>query len=137
MKKALLGVLLLGLLVAADEKKPDDPKTNIKGTWKFESVTDNGTKLDADQIKDWSLTFEGEKLTFKQGNDTKGGKFKVDATQKPPHLDVTPDDGKDKTMKAIYTIDGDTIKIAVNPEGDRPKSFDDAAIVIVAKREKK
>jgi uncharacterized protein (TIGR03067 family) len=40
---------------------------------------------------------------------------------------MTPQDGdkKDKLMKAIYKIDGDTFKVArgLNPEQERPTQF--------------
>ena len=31
MRKSLLGVLVIGLLVAAEDKKPEDPKGEVKG----------------------------------------------------------------------------------------------------------
>jgi hypothetical protein len=46
---------------------------------------------------------------------------------------------KDKTLKMIYQLDGDTLKIAMYDLPDnRPGSFDEKSLVIVTlKREKK
>jgi uncharacterized protein (TIGR03067 family) len=140
MKKALLGMLVVGLLVAADDKK-DDVKDKLKGTWTVVAMEEGGKKAPEEQFKGMTLTFEGDKVTFKHGNDTKMGTFKVDAGEKPGHLDITPSDGpeKGKTMKMIFMLDGDTLTIggAKKDEGPRPKSFDDAHGKITLKREKK
>ncbi len=140
MRKCLLAVLVVGLVLAADEKpKADDIKDKLKGTWTVVAMERDGQKAPEDAVKDTTLTFDGDKATFKQRGDTKTGTFKLDAAQKPPHLDITPDDGGKKTMKMIYQLDGDTLKIygAKNDEGERPKSYDAAAMIITLKREKK
>jgi uncharacterized protein (TIGR03067 family) len=137
----MLGVLVVGLLVAADEKK-DDVKDKLKGTWTVVSIEEGGKKQPEEQYKGMSLTFDGDKVTFKHGNDTKMGTFKIDAGQKPAHLDLVPSDGpeKGKTMKMILEVDGDTLTIAGPKkefEGERPKKFDGADVKITLKREKK
>jgi len=140
MKKCMLGVLVVGLLVAADDKK-DDAKDKLKGTWTFVSMEQGGQKAPEDVVKTMSMTFDGDKVTFKRGNDTKMGTVKIDASQKPGHLDITPSDGpqKDKTMKMVFEFDGDTLKIggAKDETGPRPAKFDDAEVKITLKREKK
>jgi uncharacterized protein (TIGR03067 family) len=143
MKKCLLGGLVIGLLIAADEKKPDDKvvRDKLKGTWTIVSMELNGQKVPEEQLKGQSLTFEGEKVTIKRKNDAETGTYKIDASQKPGHLDITPSDGpqKDKAMKMIYQLDGDTLKIggAKNENDDRPKKFEMAAMILTLKREKK
>ena len=70
MRKALLGLLVIGLLIAADEKpKADDAKEKLKGTWTVVSMERDGQKAPEDQIKGQSLTFEGDKVTFKRGDE--------------------------------------------------------------------
>jgi uncharacterized protein (TIGR03067 family) len=148
MRKALLGVLVIGLLIAADDKskgddksKADDPKDKLKGTWTIVSMERDGQKAPEDQVKGQTLTFEGDKMTIKRDNDTKMATYKIDASQKPAHLDVTPSDGpeKDKTLKMIYQIDGDTLKVGgdKNENGERPKTFETAGMIVTMKREKK
>ncbi len=103
----------------------------------------DGKDAPADAVKDLVLTFDGDKMTFSQRADTKKpATYKLDASQKPAHLDLMPSDGpeKDMVMKMIYQIDGDTLKLAgpAKPDGDRPKGFDDKGIMLMTlKREKK
>jgi uncharacterized protein (TIGR03067 family) len=58
------------------------------------------------------------------------GTFKINATKTPKEIDliVPKEGGKQEIMKAIYQLDGDTLKMAYTPargmEGDRPTSFD-------------
>jgi uncharacterized protein (TIGR03067 family) len=144
MKKSLLGVLVIGLLVAADEKKDDkkadDVKDKLKGTWTFVAKEEGGTKTPADQLKDWTLTFEGDKVTFRRGAQSKMGTYKLDTAQKPAQLDITPADPGDKPMKMLVQLDGDDLKIAgpLQEGGERPKAFEDKNIrIITLKREKK
>jgi uncharacterized protein (TIGR03067 family) len=140
MKKCLLGVFVVGLLIAADEKpKAEDARDKLKGTWTLVAMERDGQQAPEDEVKGTSLTFEGDKLTLKQRGDTKTGTYKIDASQKPPHLDVTPDDGDKKTMKMIYHLDGDTLKIYGDKkeDGDRPKDYEAAKMILTLKREKK
>jgi uncharacterized protein (TIGR03067 family) len=140
MKKCVLGVLVIGLLVAADDKK-DDLKDKLKGTWTVISMEEGGKKAPDDAIKGMTLTFDGDKVTYKHGNDTKMATFKLDATQKPGHFDIMPSDGpeKGKTLKMIFMLDGDTLIIAgaKNDDGPRPKTFEEAHGKMTLKREKK
>jgi uncharacterized protein (TIGR03067 family) len=140
MKKALLGVVVVGLVLAADDKK-DDVKDKLKGTWTIVSMEVGGKKAPEELIKGQTITFDADKMTHKEKDRTDPATYKIDAAQKPGHLDMTPTEGPDKgkTVKMIFEIDGETLRIAgkMKPE-ERPASFDDKdAMVITLKREKK
>jgi uncharacterized protein (TIGR03067 family) len=146
MKKCVLGVLVIGLLIAADDKKDDakkdDAKDKLKGTWTMVSLERSGQKVSEDEWKGNSLTFEGDNVSYKTKADTKKGTFRYDDSQKPAALDITPTEGPDKgkTMKMIVMMDGDNLKIAGGngPDAPRPKGFDDKGIVVITlTREKK
>src|SRR5262249_23260661 len=142
MKKALLGVVVFGLALAADEKKPDDVKDKLKGTWTIVALEADGKKLSEDLVKGQTMTFDADKVTHEEKGKKEPATFKIDPSQKPGHLDMTPTEGpdKDKTVKMIFQLDGDTLKIAASTKegGERPKSFDDKGIMIITlKREKK
>jgi uncharacterized protein (TIGR03067 family) len=146
MKKALLsmlGVLAIGLLVAADDKKADDVKDKLKGTWDVVSMeVVGGPKLPDEAVKGQTLTFEGDKMTHEEKGKKEPATFKiVDATKKPLELDMTPTEGPDKgkAVKMILELKDDMLKIAgKRPGEDRPKGFDEKdTLVITLKRAKK
>jgi uncharacterized protein (TIGR03067 family) len=129
MKRFALLIVAAGLLVVTAHAKDDDNAKELKkleGTWTLASGEDDGKKLSDDAIKNSKLTIEGEKHTVKVGDNTYKGTHKVDATKKPKTMDITDTDGpfKDKTVLAIYEVDGDTFKICYAAPGkDRPKEF--------------
>jgi uncharacterized protein (TIGR03067 family) len=141
MKKALLGVLVIGLLIAADDKKADDIKDKLKGTWDVVSMEVGGKKATDTDIKGQTLTFEGDKVTHEQKGKKEPATFKIDASKKPMQLDLMPTEGpeKDKTMKMIVELKDDTLRIAGKMKPDeRPAGFDDKDIMIITlKRAKK
>jgi uncharacterized protein (TIGR03067 family) len=140
MKKALLGVAVVGLLVAADDKK-DDIKDKLKGTWEVVSMEVGGKKAPDEAFKGQTLTFEADKVISKGKDKPDPATYTIDATKKPAELDIVPTEGpqKGKTVKMIFQLDGDTLKIAGKMEPtERPKGFDDKDVVVMTlKRQKK
>jgi uncharacterized protein (TIGR03067 family) len=140
MKKILLGVVAIGLLIAADEKKPDDVKDKLKGVWNVVSI-EAGGKKEEDKVKGQTLTFEGDKVTHEENGKKEPATYKIDAGKKPMHMDITPTEGpdKDKVMKMIFELKDDTLRIAGKMKPDeRPTGFDDKDIMIITlKKEKK
>jgi uncharacterized protein (TIGR03067 family) len=140
----LIGLAAATLLLAAPA--PDDPtkkdQEKIQGTWKVDSIQSPTGEPQAD-VADMRWTFDGEKLSVaKGGNEFKKGTFRLDASKKPPALDLVPDDKDEKPTACIYQLDGDTLKIAAGKAGgDRPTEFKpdkDAGFgVVVLKRDKK
>jgi uncharacterized protein (TIGR03067 family) len=140
MKKVLLGLAVIGLTIAADDKK-DDLKDKLKGTWHVVAMEVNGKKVPEEFFKGQTMAFGPDKVTLKEKDKVESATYAVDAGQKPAHLDMTPTEGPDKgkTVKMIFQLDGDTLKIGMNTKvGERPKNFDDKeAGVLTLKREKK
>ena len=140
MKKSLLGVLVIGLMTAADDKKPDDVKDKLKGTWTIVAMEVGGMKAPEEFLKGQTITFEGDKMTHKEKDKIEPATYKIDASKKPAELDQTPTEGsgKGKTVQLIFQLDGDTLKIGGKMKPGRPKGFDDKDILIMTlKREKK
>ncbi len=73
-------------------------------------------------------------------NKDEEGTFKID--EKKKELDLTGPSEKDpkvlETMQAVYSLDGDTLKLGMSskgPKGDRPKGLDDKeCVVMILKR---
>lgn len=145
--RKLLGVAALFCLVtlqgqAADEKKAE--KDALAGTWDLVSMEFMGMKVEIPKDKEMSLTFKGGKITKKEpGKKDEEGTYTVNDTKKPKEIDLTtPKNGKPtetEMAKAIYMIEGDTLKLAFGgpPGSPRPTAFDAKEIAIMTFKRKK
>jgi len=148
MKIRMLGLLAVGLFLAADEAPNPAVKKDLAklaGTWSVVSFTANGEKMDSDQTKQFSLIVEGEKFTYKQDdNVVMSGRTKLDPSKKPKAVDILPTEGNQagEKLQGIYEVSGDEYKICfTSPEGKRPTEFaskaDSGVTYVVFKRVKK
>jgi uncharacterized protein (TIGR03067 family) len=119
--RRVLAILAVGLASAAFVQGGDAKKEKIEGVWTVVSAVKGGEKLaDVDNME-VKLIFAGEKLTVVKGGKNEELTYKLDAGQKPKAIDLMP---KDKTIKGIYQVDGDTLKICfTGPDDERPTEF--------------
>lgn len=142
--RTVLAVLAVVFLVAADEKPGKKDQDAIQGTWKVESALRGGKAVDVanDQHLPEMFTFAGQAFTIKgQGRELKGT-FHLDPATKPKAIDLKSGDNPDRVLKAIYVLDGDTLKLGVDESGmDRPTALESKEgtqmVVAVFKRQKK
>ena len=110
----LFAILLVVPLLGSDSPKEYDDATvngTIEGTWRETGFEITGQKM--------KVNFEVVK-TYRSGTFTivspgpSVGSYRIDYSRNPPELDWMPTSGvhKGKTIKWIYQIDGDTLKIA-------------------------
>src|SRR6476646_3385575 len=119
---ALLSTALLttfgGAGARADDKADAEKELKkFQGTWTIESSEAGGQKAPADQLKDMTVTFEGDKHTVKNGSEViQVGRQKIDPTKSPKTIDVTMTEGpsKGKVMLGIYEFDGYTLKVCAD-----------------------
>jgi uncharacterized protein (TIGR03067 family) len=145
MKTRFLALLVIGLLLAADDPKKKD-LDKLQGTWIASSIEYNGEKVLGD--KELKLVIEGDKLTVKS-EDTEASKYgtamlKIDPATTPKIMDISIIKGDEKgtTFEAIYDVGKDEWKLCLKPTGkERPAKFESKAdsgdVLIVFKREKK
>jgi uncharacterized protein (TIGR03067 family) len=124
MRLQLLVIFACALMVSAgrseDKPAPSD-KDKIQGTWLVVSAEQGGKPLSPEDAKTLKLVFAGDKLTLQHNDQKVQGPFKLDPDKKPKEMDV---EIAGKTCKAIYQLDGDTLKIAHGEPGDpRPEEF--------------
>ena len=135
MKQVLL-VLVVGLLMGADDKKAVD---QFKGTWDIKAFEIGGNS--PPEFKG-TFTFDGHDMKIKFGDQDHQGTFKLDDSKKPMEIDVTPGDGPDagKLMRGIYSLNKDELKLCLaHAEQERPKSLDkpgDMVIIVTLKKAK-
>ncbi len=130
---AACGVLLQGVRAEADET--DQQK--LQGKWTVESFEFNAMPVESMQGAIREFKDDQYTLTPISG-ETYSGTIKLDATKTPHQIDLVM---PDRTLKGIYEIDGDALKIAYALEGDaRPTEFaskpDSGAALVIHKRAK-
>ena len=128
---AVLALLLCGTMLAEDKK--DKPKkkgfdaAKLVGKWKYVSGTRQGNKVAKERLVG-TVTISKDTILIPAGPDMQFTmKYTVDASKKPPTIDIEIKDGPVKEGKAagIVTIQKGKLKIcyAMLPDGKRPKKF--------------
>ena len=121
-----IGILLVGLLLAAAPE--DDNKKDLKamqGDWACEELVKDGFRVPDDDARALFRTVKDDTYTVHRFRKKAGsGKFKLDATKSPKHIDIIPDGAKGLVIEGIYKIDGDKLTMCyAAPKGKRPTEF--------------
>jgi uncharacterized protein (TIGR03067 family) len=127
------------LLVAGQDNDAAIKKDKelLQGTWKIESLeNEQGKKED---LQGATLTFSGDKVEFKKGDELKKASYTINPAGKPKEIDLKPED-KDITMQGIYRIEKDTLTICMvqGPNAARPTEFTakEKCALVILKRDK-
>ncbi len=115
-------------------------RAKLQGKWELTGVRIAGSDIPAGSVR-LVLTFQGDKvIAWKDDKKEEETTYTLDETKKPRHLTVART-AKEKEMRAVYQVDGDTLKIAVSAkgtDGDRPGALDGPdAVLLLFKRVKK
>jgi RNA polymerase sigma factor (sigma-70 family) len=112
------------------DEKPKEDKDAIQGTWQVTAVEMGGKDVfGTDEFKKLATskwTFTADKITSPDdGPLDKPSPYKIDPSKKPKELDIgnagEPEHEKGKGMLAIYSLEGDVLKICVGlGTPDRP-----------------
>lgn len=125
-KLALVFVVTLGALVAADEKKFDASK--LEGNWEYKSGEKSGTKVEGEALKP-KVKITKDLITVGEGDMRFEFKYTLDTKKDPAAIDMTMTKSPfnmELKAKGIIAFDGDDLKLCYNPnaDGDRPTKFD-------------
>src|SRR5215213_3874489 len=127
--------------VRADEKA--DEWKGLKGTWKVEKAVLMGNDSTAVFVSVVLRMDEGKYAVSFGGQEDKGT-LTLDSAKKPKQMVIKTTEGanKDKTIRAIYELDGDTLKVCYDLDGkDPPATFESKAdtntLFVTYKRDKK
>jgi len=139
----LLAATFLSLLLPLAHVAQADDFKSMEGKWKVDSAEVNGKIVDAPELKDIQITISGDRYEALIKDHIDRGSLKLDETQKPRTMDATKTEGDEvgKMIKAIYEINGDTMRVCYAMTGDaRPTEFatkpDSALLLITYRREK-
>lgn len=125
----LLGLLLVGSVIAAGEQKVESGKElkPLQGTWKLVAGEIGGRKMTKEEVGKSKLVFKGDHYKVRRGNGPKvTGSVSVDPAKDPKTIDITDSEGpnKGKTLLGIYALDGDELKECFAAPGEaRPTKF--------------
>ena len=137
---ALLAVttLLFSLNTRADDAKA------IEGTWKVESAEAGGKKIESEDLMTLVVKITGARYEVRIKDKVDAGTLALDEKQTPKTMDATDTEGDDvgKVVKAIYELNGDTLRVCYPLDGgERPKEFatkeGSPVLLVTYKREKK
>lgn len=140
--------LLLTLAVTASfgmARAGDNGAKEVKrlaGTWLGTAAEESGEKVQ--RAGDLKVVFSNMELTFTDGKKTvMKGTFTVDTTGKPKAIDLKIASGQfeGQTVKGVYDLDGDVLKICFALPGlGRPKAVattpGDGAVFLACQRQK-
>ena len=126
--KSLLTAMLVFPLVAAPTLAAD--KDNLQGIWLPTSAELGGQPFPEEVRKSIQLEIKDDGYTATVGGMVDRGTVKLNASAKPPQMDITGVEGpnKGKTILAIYECQGDTLQVCYDLSGAaRPTEFKSAA----------
>ena len=124
---------------AAQEDVPKKDVAKLQGTWKVVALEGGGRKAPEGSFKEMRFLIEGDR--FSLSGKPKGLRpYRLDPAAKPRAIDI-PGDVEKEFSKAIYEVQGDTLKLCFSQSTkvDRPKDFNTAGtnyLCFTLKREK-
>jgi uncharacterized protein (TIGR03067 family) len=129
MRRCILLAIATILGVSAVMAQEDLAKMEVaklQGTWRVVSLEAGGQKAPEQSIKGVRFLIQGDNMSL-SGKEKDLRTYRLDATAKPKTIDI-PGDADKEFSKAIYELDGDTLKLCFSQSTklDRPKSFDTA-----------
>ncbi len=126
---ATASLLAIGVNAADNKAALKGDKEKLQGKWEIMSIAfeDKVIKRE-DKLGAWKDTFD--KDLFVEGErfgavGYSNAKIKLDDTRDPKQITIQDDDGK-LTFRGIYALDGDTLKMCMNGDGNdvrRPEEF--------------
>jgi uncharacterized protein (TIGR03067 family) len=140
---SIAALLLVVAASPADTPKDEDAKKDVEkfqGKWTVVSIEEDGKLEPADEVAKFEVTFKDNLFTVKiKDASHKELTIKVDPTQKPAAIDLSPKDPKEPTVLGIYKWEGEMLTICGTDQSkDRPKEFSSGKgiTVLVLKRAK-
>ncbi len=142
----VVGLLALGGAATADEKADKQALKDLEGTYAIIGLEGKGLKVTEEDIKkmpdaERKIIIKGDQIISYFGGKEDPATIKLDASQKPPFIEVsTTKGGKAYVNYGIYKVADGVLTICTLETGDakdRPKEFkgDEKMIMMVLKKQ--
>ena len=129
--------------VASLERQVAEPEfKKLEGTWKVTSMMKGGEEVLVEQLEKVQVVIAGDKVTVKVEGKDHGLRLTIDASRKPMAVDLGPEENTDETVRGIYQLDKDTLKVCfAGPGNERPqeiasKKGQDSALITLRRAQK-
>jgi uncharacterized protein (TIGR03067 family) len=123
---AAASVILFACLAGAQEAAKKDLAA-LQGKWVMVALEVDGKLVPEDKIKDTFLIIKDNTYTTEVKGKSHETTFTLDPAKKPKAIDMvfTEGDKKDRVLRGIYMIEGDTLKVCrgLQPDQERPTEF--------------
>jgi RNA polymerase sigma-70 factor (ECF subfamily) len=122
-----------------EKDKPASDEEKIAGAWAITAMEEGGQKAPEDSLKDAKaiLTRDGN-MTLKRGEQDEERTFTLDPSRNPKEISQT--NAKGLTLRGIYKLDGDTLTVCMDRNGNVPTEFASkegtTVVLVVLKRQK-
>ena len=127
-----LGLVALGGAARADDEANKKALKDLEGTYLLIGLEGKGLKVTEEDFKkvpdaDRKIVIKGDQIVSYFGGKEDPAALKLDAVQKPAHMDVTSTKGgKTEVNYGIYKLDNGVLIVCALEKGeakDRPKEF--------------
>jgi uncharacterized protein (TIGR03067 family) len=130
----LAGALLSVVALGSDSPKEYDDKTEmndpVEGTWQLTQYELNGERLKL-PFQVVMICHDGAITHKRSDGNTPRWNLRIDPARSPRHLDMIPLGGARQSIKCIYQIDGDILRIGYRVgETDRPQGFNEVNVAV-------
>jgi RNA polymerase sigma factor (sigma-70 family) len=108
------------------QNKPAGDQRRFQGTWSAVSGKEQAKDVPEDALKDFKITFSGDKVTIHRPAGERNGTFKLDPSRKPSGIDMAFEVmGQTVTVLGVYAFDGENLRICFSePDDERPADLD-------------
>ena len=102
-----------------------DHLSQLQGKWRVTALEVEGRVVPSAQLAQSSIVIKGTRFTATGPGTLYDGEMTIDATAQPKRLSVAMEKGPElRTNHAIYELNGDTLRICLNVNGNpAPKAF--------------
>lgn len=106
--------MLIAATLALTSESED--RAALQGKWRAIEATSNGEPPPPGMLASLTLAFSGEMVSIMGAPPTR---YTLDTKFSPPHIDFL----NSRRQVGIYELKGDSLKLCIGMDGDRPTSF--------------